>query len=186
MKDRVSEFLRFLEIQRNASPHTIRAYRKDLGEFTEFIKKDPAEIDLTDIRGYLATQIKKGLSKTSAGRKLASVRSYLRYLHREGMRIKPREAYLRSLAAEAPAEVFVCRRCLCACGKASRHRLWPRPRQGHSRTALLERFAGKRPGGAEYRGHQYKRRPRESHGKGRKERIVPWARKQSMLLNRIS
>jgi integrase/recombinase XerC len=48
------------------------------------VGKEPEEIDLIDIRGFLAFQIRAGLSKTTVGRRLAVVRSFLRFMHREG------------------------------------------------------------------------------------------------------
>lgn len=84
MKKLIESFLRHLEVERNYSPHTLRAYRKDLVLFSEFVTGKPAELTLHDIRGFVAAQIKSGVSKASAGRRLASVRSFLSFLHREG------------------------------------------------------------------------------------------------------
>lgn len=85
MKDHIKKFLRYLEVQRDASPHTIRAYRKDLDDFSAFVKKDdPAEIEMIDVRAFVARQIKDGRSKTTAGRRLASVRAFMKFLYREG------------------------------------------------------------------------------------------------------
>ncbi len=84
MKKHIDNFLRYLDIQKGVSAHTLRAYSKDLGEFAEFVKKGPAQIELIDVRAFVAQQIKNGLSKTTAGRRLAAVRSFLKYLNREG------------------------------------------------------------------------------------------------------
>lgn len=85
MEELVDKFIRYLELQKDASKHTIRAYRKDLDEFIALTgTKKPEEIDLMDVRGFVAKQIKDGLEKSSAGRRLASVRSFLKFLHREG------------------------------------------------------------------------------------------------------
>ncbi|MBI5641643.1 MAG: tyrosine recombinase XerC [Nitrospirae bacterium] len=84
MKEHIEKFLRYLEIQKDASRHTLRAYGKDLEEFSAFVKKRPEDIEMIDVRGFVAQQIKNGLSKTTAGRRLASVRSFLRFLYREG------------------------------------------------------------------------------------------------------
>lgn len=84
MKKHIDDFIRYLELQKGASEHTVRAYRKDLGEFSEYVKKKPEELELIDVRGFVARQIKNGLSKTTAGRRLASVRSFLKFLYREG------------------------------------------------------------------------------------------------------
>lgn len=84
MKKTIEKFLRYLEVERNASTHTLRAYRKDLEEFAAFVQKKPAGVDLIDVRSFIAQQIKNGLSKTTASRRLATIRSFLKYLNREG------------------------------------------------------------------------------------------------------
>ncbi len=84
MKEHIEGFLRYLEVQKDASPHTLRAYRKDLEEFSAFVNKKPEEIEMIDVRGFIASQIREGREKTTAGRRLAAIRSFLRYLHREG------------------------------------------------------------------------------------------------------
>lgn len=84
MTDYIEKFLRYLEIERAASNHTLRAYRKDLEEFFEYVKSKPENIDMIDVRGFIAEQIKGGLTKTTASRRLATVRSFFKFLHREG------------------------------------------------------------------------------------------------------
>jgi integrase/recombinase XerC len=84
MKGQIEQFLRHLELERGASQHTLRAYKKDLGEFQEFAKKEAVDIEMIDVRGFVALQIRNGLSKTTAGRRLAAVRSFLKFLTREG------------------------------------------------------------------------------------------------------
>lgn len=84
MKKNIDKFLRYLEVERNASAHTLRAYRKDLEEFAVFVHKKPDGVDLIDVRSFIAQQIKSGLSKTTASRRLATIRSFLKYLNREG------------------------------------------------------------------------------------------------------
>jgi len=84
MKEHIDNFIRYLEVQRDASQHTLRAYRKDLEEFSSFVKKQAEEVELIDVRGFIAHQIRDGLSKTTVGRRLASIRSFLRFLQKEG------------------------------------------------------------------------------------------------------
>ena len=86
----VEKFLRHLEIERGMSAHTLRAYRKDLEEFTAHAQKDAADIEMIDVRGFVAQQIKNGLTKTTAGRRLSTVRSFLKFLTREGyLKVNP-------------------------------------------------------------------------------------------------
>ena len=84
MNKLIEQFLRHLELERGGSQHTLRAYKKDLEEFREYAKKEAADIEMIDVRGFVALQIRNGLSKTTAGRRLASVRSFLNFLTREG------------------------------------------------------------------------------------------------------
>ena len=77
-------FIRHLEIERGVSVHTIRAYRKDLDEFSENVKTVPDKIDMMDVRGFIAEQIGKGLNKITVSRRLSSIRSFFKFLHREG------------------------------------------------------------------------------------------------------
>jgi integrase/recombinase XerC len=84
MKDYIDKFLRYLRVEKAASPHTLRAYKKDLEEFIGFIKTNPEHVEIADVRGFIAEQIKRGLNKTTASRRLASLRSFYRFLYREG------------------------------------------------------------------------------------------------------
>jgi integrase/recombinase XerC len=84
MKEHIEKFIRYLEVQKGASHHTLRAYRKDLEAFDAYVQKDTPDVGLIDVRGFVALQIKQGLNKTTAGRRLASVRSFLKFMHREG------------------------------------------------------------------------------------------------------
>jgi integrase/recombinase XerC len=81
----VADFLRHLS-ERNASPHTIKAYSSDLALFTNYAgSRGWKQIDHVAVRGFLALLYEKGLSKTSVARSLAAVRSLYRWLAREGI-----------------------------------------------------------------------------------------------------
>jgi integrase/recombinase XerC len=84
MKAFIDMFIRHLEVELGVSVHTIRAYRKDLNEFSENVKTVPDKIDMMDVRGFIAEQIGKGLNKITVSRRLSSVRSFFKFLHREG------------------------------------------------------------------------------------------------------
>jgi integrase/recombinase XerC len=72
--------------QRNASPHTLKAYGSDLGVFAAYVgSRNLGEIDHLRIRGFLSHLYERGLSKTSVARSLAGVRSLFRWLAREGI-----------------------------------------------------------------------------------------------------
>jgi len=79
------DFLRHLR-ERNASPHTIKAYTGDLDTFAAYIgSRTWKTIDHIAIRGFLSHLYDKGLSKTSVARALAAVRSLYRWLAQEGV-----------------------------------------------------------------------------------------------------
>jgi len=81
----MTDFLRHLR-ERNASPHTIKAYSIDLSEFAAHAgARDWKAIDHVVIRGFLSHLYEKGLSKTSVARSLAAVRSLYRWLAQEGV-----------------------------------------------------------------------------------------------------
>ena len=94
MKDQLSEFLEHLLLNENASAHTVRAYESDLAQFLSSIAKAAGRrrIDLTpddftpvNIRAFLGDLQKRGISRSSAARKLAAIRTFARYLRREGV-----------------------------------------------------------------------------------------------------
>ena len=85
VKKAVDQFLRSLR-QRNASVHTIKAYRGDLDEFAAYAgSRGWKQIDHVTIRGFLSRLYEKGLGKTSVARSLAAVRSLYRWLAQEGV-----------------------------------------------------------------------------------------------------
>src|SRR5262249_13963229 len=72
--------------QRNASPHTIKAYSGDLENFIAYVgARKWREIDHITIRGFLSCLYEKGLTKTSVARSLAAVRALYKWLAQEGM-----------------------------------------------------------------------------------------------------
>jgi integrase/recombinase XerC len=85
-------FLKFLELNRNLSRHTVRAYDSDLSQFIAHAaaaagvpraELQPAALDRAAIRSYLASLHAAGQSRATAARKLAAIRTFLRYLRRE-------------------------------------------------------------------------------------------------------
>ena len=81
----IVKFIRTLQ-ERNASVHTIKAYRTDLEEFSAYVGPQGwRDIDHVLIRGYLSSLYERGLSKTSVARALAALRSLYRWLAQEGV-----------------------------------------------------------------------------------------------------
>jgi integrase/recombinase XerC len=81
----VTEYLLHLEKERDVSPHTVKAYARDLDAFTEFCDRHYgdwtwAKVDRLGIRGFLGELNRRGLATRSAARALSAVRSFYRYL----------------------------------------------------------------------------------------------------------
>ncbi len=91
MTREVAAFIRYLDRERNASPHTVRAYAADLGQFQAHMAEEIGraatleDVDHLVIRAFLARLHRKGVKKVSAARKLATLRTFFRYLCREGI-----------------------------------------------------------------------------------------------------
>jgi len=86
MLDRyVHKFINYLEIEKNASGHTVTNYKIDLREFSESIKDKPIEqITHLDVRLFLARMKEKNFARRSIARKMACLRSFFKFLYREG------------------------------------------------------------------------------------------------------
>ncbi len=93
MLNSIERFLRYLGVERNSSPETVRAYASDLARFTTYLRgtrdrsesiPTPDEVQTPEVRGYLAYLHRQGQKKSSIARRLASLRSFFRYCCREG------------------------------------------------------------------------------------------------------
>jgi integrase/recombinase XerC len=92
MTDYVKAFCKYLSLNRSVSRHTVRAYESDLTQFLQHVATNariktadltPAALDRFAIRRFLSTVNAKGQSRGTAARKLAAIRTFLRYLRRE-------------------------------------------------------------------------------------------------------
>jgi integrase/recombinase XerC len=89
LDDLADSYLHVLANERGASAHTLRAYQRELHSFAEWLIKDPStpsveRVEHTHIRAYLGTLYERGLSKASAARALAAIRSWFKWLARAG------------------------------------------------------------------------------------------------------
>jgi integrase/recombinase XerC len=85
----VSDYLRVLANERGASAHTLRAYRRELEGFAAWAAGTDAQLSVdriehSHIRSFLGTLYDRGLSKASAARALAAIRSWFKWLARAG------------------------------------------------------------------------------------------------------
>jgi integrase/recombinase XerC len=90
----LARFLQFLALNRNVSPNTVRAYGNDLSRFLSHVAADrgttpevlkPAALDRSAIRSFLGSLHTEGRSRSTSARKLAAIRTFLRYLRREAL-----------------------------------------------------------------------------------------------------
>lgn len=85
MDRHIPKFLTYLEVEKNASSHTIASYLIDLKQARDFLaNKDVQKIERLDVRKYLAHLKGKDLKKRSVARKLSALRSFFRFLMRDG------------------------------------------------------------------------------------------------------
>jgi len=85
MERHIGKFIRYLEIEKNYSMHTRLNYRLDLEDFKEFLGEKPIEsVDYLALRKYLALLKEKNFKSRTVGRHLSSLRSFFRFLVREG------------------------------------------------------------------------------------------------------
>lgn len=95
------EFLRVLAAERGASEHTVRAYAREVRSFAEYLAVELgadgnlAQVEHLHIRAYLGVLYARGLGKASAARALASIRSWFKWLAKEG-RVQQNPALLVS------------------------------------------------------------------------------------------
>jgi integrase/recombinase XerC len=88
----VDSFLEYLEKERDDSPNTVVAYRRDLTSFVEFLSSyygaegwNWEGVDRLAMRGFMGHLARRGLSKRSIARSLSAVRSFYRFMHRNEM-----------------------------------------------------------------------------------------------------
>jgi integrase/recombinase XerC len=105
-------FLNYLEFEKRASRHTVLAYRKDLEQFSEFCslsfeKEDISTADHPEIRAWIIDLVDQGLTATSVNRKIATLRSFYKFLMRSGEIIKDPTYKLRALKTPKRLPEFV-------------------------------------------------------------------------------
>lgn len=91
MHSAISQFLRFLSVERNAAELTQKSYREDLTSLADYLTQaygrvpEPREITPLDLRGYVSALHEAGYAKTSVSRRLASLRTFYKFAQREGL-----------------------------------------------------------------------------------------------------
>ncbi|BFU95028.1 MAG: Tyrosine recombinase XerC [Nitrospira sp.] len=93
MDGAIRAFIAFLRAERRASPETLRGYTSDLRQFHTFLLAhrlamapvDPGTLSREAVRAYLQWLDRGGIRRSSLARKLASLRSFYRFLVRDGL-----------------------------------------------------------------------------------------------------
>ncbi len=80
----IESFISYLEVERGLSPNTLQAYRRDLCQFRNWLKKDFFQVDSTLMGNYLATLREKGNGSSTLNRKLSVIRMFYKFLYTEG------------------------------------------------------------------------------------------------------
>ncbi len=91
MDEALAEYLRHLALEKNASAHTVKSYREDLTQAVEFFRtrlgsQSPRVDQLTTrlLRAHIAWLSEQGYARSTIARRLAAVRSWCRFLCRQG------------------------------------------------------------------------------------------------------
>lgn len=189
----LQEFLLHLEKERDQSPHTLKAYRRDLEAFREFAGRHTggswswATVDRLTLRGFLGEQERRGLSRRSAARSLSALRSFYRYLQvhhgienavaRSSRMPKVEKRLPTHLGRQDIEALFHHAETAAGTGEFTAIRDLAILELFYSSGLRLSELAGINLGALDLMGDQVKVR-----GKGRKERIVPVGRKAVMAL----
>jgi integrase/recombinase XerC len=93
MRELLDAFLEYLHYNRNASDQTIRAYESDITQYLAWLATDrrrtigalvPADLDTSSVRLHVADLGRAGEARSSVARKVSALRTFVRYLRREG------------------------------------------------------------------------------------------------------
>src|SRR3954447_25137104 len=91
MRESLTDFLRHLGVEKNASAHTVKSYREDLTQAVDFFRERlgvenprPAQLSTRLLRAYLAWLTDQKYARSTIARRLAAVRSWCRFLCRQG------------------------------------------------------------------------------------------------------
>ena len=180
----IAEFVSFLAKERNDSPHTVKAYERDVKDFAAFCTDyyggpwSWAGVDRLAIRGWLGAMQQRGLAKRSAARALSALRTFYRFLNAtQGLEINPAKAARtpklgRGLPAyldrEETGRVFAEAERRAEAGGFTEARDLAMLELFYSTGIRLAELAALSEGDVDLVSDQVKVR-----GKGRKERIVP-------------
>ena len=188
-------FLRYLSVERNASPHTLLNYRLDLAQFFAFLKQDRIkdmherikDVTSLDIRRFVASLSASGASKRSVARKLSCVRSFFRFLCREGTLENSPAAAIPAPRLDKRLPSFLDERQMLRLLETPDAKSW----QGLRDRAILELFYSTGMRVSELAGLNHEDVDEFSdvaivRGKGKKERLCPIGKEAMRAIRRYS
>lgn len=190
LTQQIQQFIRYLQIEKNASQHTVDSYRADIELFVSFARSQGVceaifeNVTSVLIRAYLADLKQKEYARTTIARRIASLRSFFRFLCREELVTgNPFSAiHTPKLAKRLPSFLDV--------GEVTELLRLPKPNLlGYRDTAILELLyaSGLRVGelvGLSLQDVDTASQYLLVYGKGAKERIVPVGRVALTALQR--
>lgn len=198
MKSRpsIEAYLRVLADERQLSPHTVAAYRRDLGDLSFFLTDyfgtpdwDWDGVDRLTLRSFLGWCLRRGLSRRTIGRKLSAVRGFFRFLHLEDRLPSNPSRAVRAPKAEKRLPGHLSRTETDALFRLAEARAAENTLSGTRTLAILELLYG-----SGLRLSELQRLNGKSldlrkalvrvKGKGRKERLVPLTRRSLEALSR--
>jgi integrase/recombinase XerC len=108
----IETFLKYLQYEKRVSAHTLLAYKKDLGQFTEFLKEtfpgvSPEESTYGVVRTWIIQLVDSRLKNTSVNRKIACLRTYFKFLMRQEVIPKNPMLKIRVLKAQKRLPSFL-------------------------------------------------------------------------------
>jgi integrase/recombinase XerC len=185
LREGAAEFIAHLKYEKNCSPLTLKSYGRDLDEFFAYLQGDRSvlelevqEIDHITIRDFLAHLAKRGNKKSSMARKLATLRSFFRYLHRQGRIMKNPARLVQTPRVPEKTPRFL------SVKEVERILQLPDPEtpRGKRDRAMLELLygSGMRVGelvGLNLEDLSLSERLVKVRGKGKKERLIPFGEK---------
>jgi integrase/recombinase XerC len=186
LRECLADFLDYLRLNRNASPHTVLAYEGDVTQFIDHLASlkgrkrgelEPADVDVTAIRSFLGELHGRGLARASTARRISGIRAFARFLRRQGEIEGDPTAFADRIRLETKVPVHL--------GEEEMVRLLEAPDGatplGRRDRAMLELFyaSGLRLSelvGLDVGDVNLAARMARVLGKGRKERMVPFNR----------
>ena len=107
----ITDFLTYLQYEKRYSPHTIQSYRTDLLQFQTFVFTEDIEdlrlANAAHIKNYMVHQLQLGLVENAVNRKLSSLKSFYKFLHREGFVANNIASTIKTLKIPKRLPVFI-------------------------------------------------------------------------------